>query len=190
MVWIKTLRLGHSDQPSPTHSSPSGTAPSQPPPSCPTPSLAPPPPVAPRRTILPRNSAPEVGRRLENLQLAKMEDVFDDSFDPRANEKSKNSSKEYDPFGDDFLDEVLRTGDAAARAMVSKAEGVHPTPDDFQAMIDKVDKRLAEMSSGFSEGKLEMGEVLPGESFRDLEDGEYGTPVDAVNTNITGLVKK
>lgn len=32
---------------------------------------------------------PDVGRRLQNLQIDKMEDLFDDEFDPRAGEKKK-----------------------------------------------------------------------------------------------------
>ncbi|ETN71140.1 phosphotyrosine interaction domain protein [Necator americanus] len=168
-----------------THYSPSGPAPSQAPPPCPVPTLAPPPPVAPRRHHAPSraNSAPvpEVGRRLQNLQLENMEDVFDDSFDPRADDKSKKQ-KEYDPFGDDFLDDILRTGDTASRTTLARADAAQPTADDFQKMIDKVDKRLAEMSSGFSEGRLEMGQVSPGESLGDLDENEYGTPVDKVNS--------
>ena len=82
-------------------SSPSGPAPSHPPPPCP--ALAPPPPVAPRRTA-PSKKEPdvrhfnlvnyqfEVGRRLENLQLDKLENVFDDNFDPRASEKKKDKN--------------------------------------------------------------------------------------------------
>ncbi|VDK49078.1 unnamed protein product [Cylicostephanus goldi] len=125
------------------HCSPSGPAPSQIPPPCPVPTLAPPPPVAPRRQGPVRAHtvpAPEVGRRLQNLDLEHMEDVFDDSFDPRANNKSKEQ-KEYDPFGDDFLDDVLRTGDAASRATITRADALQPTADDFQKMIDKVDRR-------------------------------------------------
>lgn len=58
-----------------------------------------PPPVAPRRgqaAIDPHNtlidldlSGPEVGPKLENLHIDKMDNVFDDSFDPRAGEKGK-----------------------------------------------------------------------------------------------------
>uniref|UniRef100_A0A0K0D5Y1 EF-hand domain-containing protein n=1 Tax=Angiostrongylus cantonensis TaxID=6313 RepID=A0A0K0D5Y1_ANGCA len=108
------------------------------------PSLAPPPPIAPRRNAPTRaNTVPavEVGRRLQNLQLDNMEDVFDDTFDPRAEKESKKT-KEYDPFGDDFLDDILRTGDSASRATIARAEAKHPTAEDFQVMIDKVDKRL------------------------------------------------
>ncbi|KAL6728771.1 hypothetical protein Aduo_010508 [Ancylostoma duodenale] len=175
---------GHTSVTPATRYSPSGPAPSQAPPPCPVPTLAPPPPVAPRRNAPTRANtvpAPEVDRRLQNLQLDKMEDVFDDSFDPRANDKSKEQ-KEYDPFGDDFLDDILRTGDAAGRATMARADAAQPTAADFQKMIDKVDKRLAEMSSGFSEGRLEMGQVSPGESLGDLEENEYGTPVDKVNS--------
>ncbi|PIO65180.1 phosphotyrosine interaction domain protein [Teladorsagia circumcincta] len=123
--------------------SPSGPAPSLAPPPCPVPTLAPPPPVAPRRNPPARANtvpAPEVGRRLQNLQLDNMEDVFDDNFDPRANNKSKEN-KEYDPFGDDFLDNVLRLGDEAGRSTMAQIDAAQPTAADFQKMIDKVDKR-------------------------------------------------
>ncbi|KHJ98622.1 phosphotyrosine interaction domain protein [Oesophagostomum dentatum] len=135
---------GHMSVTSATQSSPSGPAPSQAPPPCPVPTLAPPPPVAPRRHPPARANTvpqvPEVGRRLQNLQLEQMEDVFDDSFDPRASDKTKEQ-KEYDPFGDDFLDDILRTGDAAGRATMARADAGQPTAEDFQKMIDKVDKR-------------------------------------------------
>ncbi|XGW18258.1 hypothetical protein V3C99_002688 [Haemonchus contortus] len=164
--------------------SPSGPAPSLAPPPCPVPTLAPPPPVAPRRNPPARANTvpvPEVGRRLQNLQLDQMEDVFDDNFDPRADSKSKEN-KEYDPFGDDFLDNVLRLGDEAGRSTMAQLDAAQPTAADFQKMIDKVDKRLAEMSTGFSGGHLEMGQVSPGESLGDLEENEYGTPSDKVNS--------
>ncbi|KAJ1372882.1 hypothetical protein KIN20_035174 [Parelaphostrongylus tenuis] len=161
--------------------------PQQPPPPCPLPSLAPPPPITPRRNAPTRaNTAPatDVGRRLQNLQLDNMEDVFDETFDPRAGKESKKT-KEYDPFGDDFLDDILRTGDSAGRSTIARAEAKHPTAEDFQKMIDKVDKRLAEMSTDFSGGRLEMGQVSPEESLRDFDnENEYGTPVDKVNSDV------
>ncbi|WKX98988.1 hypothetical protein Q1695_014114 [Nippostrongylus brasiliensis] len=176
---------GHNVPQAPLNCSPSGPAPSQVPPPCPLPTLAPPPPVAPRRNPPARANtvpAPEVGRRLQNLQLENMEDVFDDNFDPRGTTDKAKEKKDYDPFGDDFLDKVLRIGDEASRSTMAQIDAAQPTAADFQAMIEKVDKRLAEMSSGFSEGHLEMGQVSPGESLGDLEENEYGTPVDKVNS--------
>uniref|UniRef100_A0A0K0DRE8 Transketolase n=1 Tax=Angiostrongylus cantonensis TaxID=6313 RepID=A0A0K0DRE8_ANGCA len=42
---------------------------------------------------------------------------------------------------------------------------------------------LAEMSKGFSGGRLEMGQVSPEESLPDFDnENEYGTPVDKVNS--------
>lgn len=38
------------------------------------------------------------------------------------------------------------------------------------------------MSTDFSKGHLEIGQVSPGESLGDLEENEYGTPVDKVNS--------
>ncbi|VDP29144.1 unnamed protein product [Heligmosomoides polygyrus] len=175
---------GHATPQPPQKYSPSGPAPSQAPPPCPLPTLAPPPPVAPRRNPPTRANtvpAPEVGRRLQNLQLDNMEDVFDDTFDPRASNKAKDG-KDYDPFGDDFLDNVLRIGDEAGRNTMAQIDAAQPTAADFQAMIEKVDKRLAEMSTDFSKGHLEIGQVSPGESLGDLEENEYGTPVDKVNS--------
>lgn len=56
----------------------------------------------------------KVGRKLENLELDKMEDIFDNQFDPRADErkkklyeKTKKDKFGLDPFGDDFMNEVL-----------------------------------------------------------------------------------
>lgn len=155
-------------------SSLSGPAPVQSPPPCPT--LAPPPPVAPRRSATSKKE-PEVGRRLENLQLDKFEDVFDDSFNPRATEKKM--AKEYDPFGEDFLEDVLGTGNLASKNTLEKAENA--TADELQAMIDKVDKKLEDMRDAFAGGSLETGEMNVNDSFRDLDESDYGTPVDRVN---------
>lgn len=55
--------------------------------------------------------------------------------------ENKVDKESSDPFGDDFLDDILRTGDAAGRATMARADAGQPTADDFQKMIDKVDKR-------------------------------------------------
>ncbi|CAJ0942374.1 unnamed protein product, partial [Mesorhabditis belari] len=151
-------------------SSPSGStaAPPQPqsqPLGAPPAFIAPPPPIVPRRKDLPTSSnVPEIGRRLEGLQLNNVENVFDDNFNPRATEKQK--SKEDGPFGDDFLAECLAKG----------AEGEKQTAEDIEKMISQVDKKLAEMSVGFSSGNLEVGDT--GESLGDIDlESEYSAPL-------------
>lgn len=55
----------------------------------------------------------QVGKKLENLCLDKFEDIFDNEFDPRADEKKKAEELKgkdqfgLDPFGDAILDEML-----------------------------------------------------------------------------------
>ncbi|VDL81016.1 unnamed protein product [Nippostrongylus brasiliensis] len=140
MSLLDTPALPSSPMPS---GPPPGLANNVPPP-CPLPTLAPPPPVAPRRNPPARANtvpAPEVGRRLQNLQLENMEDVFDDNFDPRGTTDKAKEKKDYDPFGDDFLDKVLRIGDEASRSTMAQIDAAQPTAADFQAMIEKVDKR-------------------------------------------------
>ncbi|KAK6010822.1 phosphotyrosine interaction domain protein [Ostertagia ostertagi] len=87
-----------------------------------------------------------------------------------------------DPFGDDFLDNVLRLGDEAGRSTMAQIDAAQPTAADFQKMIDKVDKRLAEMSTAFPKDIWRWAKCPPGESLGDLEENEYGTPVDKVNS--------
>ena len=95
---------------------------------------------------------PLVGRKLENLQLDQMEDLFDDAFDPRASERVVK-----DPFGLDPFDTTFAT-DLVAGAS-GKGKGEHePTPQDFEQMITMVDERLAEMRDGFKRG-LSVGDT-------------------------------
>ncbi|CAJ0579223.1 unnamed protein product, partial [Mesorhabditis spiculigera] len=140
--------------------------------SSPPPSLAPPPPIVPRRKDLPSlpqpsTSAapqPEVGRRLDALNFNKMEDIFDDSFDPRGIAK-KEEKKNDDPFGDQFFNDCIETA--------TKAE--KQTAADIEKMISQVDQRLAEMNSGFGEGQLEVGDT--GDALQDIDaESEYSVP--------------
>ncbi|PAV83985.1 hypothetical protein WR25_21860 [Diploscapter pachys] len=149
---------GANGMPSTSHS-PSGPAPSAAPPRLPptsqlidtsngsdiAPSLAPPPPIAPRRTVPPRqnSSGNNTANKLSEMKVDQVNTVFDDTFDPRADEKKKEEQekKEYDPFGDDFLEDVLKTGIAAGEATASGAEKDQPTAADLQAMIEQVDEK-------------------------------------------------
>ncbi|CAI4227776.1 unnamed protein product [Auanema sp. JU1783] len=163
-------------------SSPSGPAPAFPPPPCPT--LAPPPPVASRRNVSNQGStqvSPD-----KNSTGSEKNTVFDDDFDPRATSKKEPEKKDYDPFGEDFLDDVLRDDLTDKPTSAARPQ---PTADDFQAMIDKVDKKLAEMSTGFSGGQLDVGEVTTGEAFKEFDESEYGTPLDRVNPEVVGVNK-
>uniref|UniRef100_A0A914YEP1 PID domain-containing protein n=1 Tax=Panagrolaimus superbus TaxID=310955 RepID=A0A914YEP1_9BILA len=99
-------------------------------------------------------SGPEVGRKLENLHIDKMDNVFDDSFDPRAGEKKENDSHESlkkqisDPKNDDA--------------------------DDLQAMLEKCDLRINEMG-GFTNPRLEFGNPGDTNGVKRVED-EYVMP--------------
>ncbi|VDN20931.1 unnamed protein product [Gongylonema pulchrum] len=149
---------------------PSTPMPREPPPGIATNEVIPaivPPPMIPRRhhgyTAVTNNepsdaNAPQVGRRLENLQLDKMEDLFDDEFDPRADERKKAAEAKnkdkfgLDPFGDDFMNDVL------------------------------VDKRLTELRDGFASG-LAMGDT--GDSARDLHT-IYSIPTQSPEASAAG----
>ncbi|VDK66043.1 unnamed protein product [Onchocerca ochengi] len=162
-----------------------------------------PPPAIPRRhhantTIInnhtnammisdPTVNFPQVGRRLENLQLDKMEDLFDDEFDPRADERKKvavGEKKEkdkfgLDPFGDDFMNDVLSLERKPFSDVPSTSEH-EPTPEQFDEMLSIVDKRLTELRDGFASGILAMGDT--GDAARDLHN-IYSTTVQSPETN-------
>lgn len=80
-------------------------------------------------------SGPEVGRKLENLQLDRMEDLFDDSFNPRENEPKP----------------------AAVAVADNQLSNYEPTEADLQQAINALDCRLSEMREGFQRG-LSFGE--------------------------------
>ncbi|KAK0416846.1 hypothetical protein QR680_012715 [Steinernema hermaphroditum] len=109
----------------------------------------------------------EVGRQLENLDLGKMEDFDEDWFDPRAGErKRKEESVPKDPFG--------LTPFVQAEALPTTAQrNGEPTIEDFEAMLSKVDERLAEMRDGFQNGRLETGDT----GDVGLQDSDYSTPI-------------
>uniref|UniRef100_A0A1I7TIV1 PID domain-containing protein n=1 Tax=Caenorhabditis tropicalis TaxID=1561998 RepID=A0A1I7TIV1_9PELO len=182
---------------SPPSTSPSGPAPTVPPPR--PPALAPPPPVAPRKNTIvsPKNSS---AGQLEGLNLGEprraVSNVFDDSFDPRADEKKNGPvQSDYNPFGADFLP-GLQNGkvsppSASAAFLASEAISRLPRNDsvpkktaaDYDAMINEVDKKLAAMSSGsFEFGQLQTGDLggIEGEN-------EYGTPSDHLNPKVMNL---
>ncbi|EFO24136.1 hypothetical protein LOAG_04346 [Loa loa] len=153
-----------------------------------------PPPAIPRRhhantvnTSDPTANIPQVGRRLENLQLDKMEDLFDDEFDPRADERKKivaGEKKEkdkfgLDPFGDDFMNDVLSLERKPLTDVPSTSEH-EPTPEQFDEMLSIVDKRLTELRDGFASGILAMGDT--GDAARDLHN-IYGVPIQSPETN-------
>uniref|UniRef100_A0A914UY39 PID domain-containing protein n=1 Tax=Plectus sambesii TaxID=2011161 RepID=A0A914UY39_9BILA len=142
---------------------PTPQLPSTPMPTGPPPGLKPPP---SRKTTNGENGSsllaggPLVGRKLENLQLDQMEDLFDDSFDPRASERVVK-----DPFGLDPFDTTFAT-DLVAGASRARTEH-EPTPQDFEQMITMVDERLAEMRDGFKRG-LSVGDTGDADLLGDL----------------------
>lgn len=146
-------------------------------------SIVPPPPQQPRRSntatttlissdILSLNDVfqgeregPDVGRRLQNLKMENMENLFDDEFDPRANE---SKSKEQ--------------GNAEVAAMISGPSEAHKTTvEEFEELLKKVDQRLAEMRDGFQNGNLEHGDT--GDSGRDLDVDEQQHAQSPQNTS-------
>lgn len=163
-----------------------------------------PPPAAPRRNhIYPSqnmaimedlsNSTPDVGKKLENLCLDKFEDIFDNEFDPRADEKKKAEELKakdqfgLDPFGDTVLDEMLK----AQSNGVEKTGGIdplshEPTAEQLEQMLTLVDKRLTEMRDGFAAGHLAVGDT--GDSARDLQH-IYGIPSNQSSASIGPTLK-
>lgn len=120
------------------------------------------------------NNGPDVGKKLENLRLDKFEDIFDNEFDPRADERKKAQQSKVkdqfglDPFGDAILDEVLKMeSNGNDHADNAELTGQEPTPEQFEQMLSIVDKRLAEMLDGFATGHLAVGDT--GDSARDLQ---------------------
>ncbi|OZC06349.1 hypothetical protein X798_06659 [Onchocerca flexuosa] len=116
-----------------------------------------------------------------------MEDLFDDEFDPRADEKKKiaaGGKKEkdkfgLDPFGDDFMNDVLSLERKPVSDVPSTSKH-EPTPEQFDEMLSIVDKRLTELRDGFASGILAMGDT--GDAARDLHN-IYSTTVQSPETN-------
>ncbi|VDM96163.1 unnamed protein product [Thelazia callipaeda] len=156
-----------------------------------------PPPAIPRRymsavlTTDTSTNVPQVGRRLENLQLDKMENLFDDEFDPRAGERKKSTHVDgavkmdikdkfgLDPFGDDFMNEVLGLERRPNFEEPSISEH-EPTPEQFDEMLSIVDRRLTELRDGFALGHLAMGDT--GDAARDLHN-IYGVPLHSLDSH-------
>uniref|UniRef100_A0A7E4UV17 PID domain-containing protein n=1 Tax=Panagrellus redivivus TaxID=6233 RepID=A0A7E4UV17_PANRE len=97
-------------------------------------------------------SIPEVGRRLENLNIEKMDNVFDDEFDPRAGEK-KNSEP--------------------SNGTSSTAIGNGDHVKSLEAMIAQADSRINEIS--FTHATLDFGDIGDTEGLS-VED-EYVMPI-------------
>uniref|UniRef100_A0A0N5AEC4 PID domain-containing protein n=1 Tax=Syphacia muris TaxID=451379 RepID=A0A0N5AEC4_9BILA len=156
----------------------------------PVPILQPPPSTVPRRNHALcttqnveniedlNNAIPNVGRKLENICLDKLEDIFDNEFDPRADEKKKVDAKAKDEFGLDPFDDTVADTVFNAQESVDGVGNVaaalqEPTVEEFDHMLSIVDKRLAEMRAGFASGHLAVGDT--GDSARDLQH-IYGVP--------------
>lgn len=94
-----------------------------------------------------------MGRKLENLQLDKLEDLFDDSFDPRAGERRPathlNGVGQRDVFGLEPFAPVFNG--IPSKTSVS-TESAEPTQQELEAAISLIDSRLAEMREGFASG--------------------------------------
>uniref|UniRef100_A0AC35FJR0 PID domain-containing protein n=1 Tax=Panagrolaimus sp. PS1159 TaxID=55785 RepID=A0AC35FJR0_9BILA len=126
--------------------------------------LLPPPSTGRRHPALPHDpanplfgldlSGPEVGRKLENLHIDKMDNVFDDSFDPRAREKKEQESHDS--------------------LMKQNSDPKNDDADDLQAMLEKCDSRINEMG-GFANPRLEFGNMGDTNGVKRVED-EYVMP--------------
>uniref|UniRef100_A0A915BKL3 PID domain-containing protein n=1 Tax=Parascaris univalens TaxID=6257 RepID=A0A915BKL3_PARUN len=182
---------------------PTSPVPNAPPPglaSCPladlAPGIVPPPPNSRRHKVLTASTAaimaelsdsmPKVGRKLENLQIDQMESLFDDEFDPRADERKKAEERRVkdefglDPFGDTFMNDDLSNENSRDTKVSSVEREPHePTPEQFERMLSMVDKRLAEMRDGFATGCLAVGDT--GDSARDF-DNIYSLPLQSPGT--------
>ncbi|KHN86846.1 Cell death protein 6 [Toxocara canis] len=149
------------------------------------PAIVPPPSSSRRHNVLSASTAavmtqlsenaPNVGRKLENLQMDRLENLFDDEFDPRAHERKvteRGGVKDefgLDPFGDALMKDVVGTEQSDGTKSENVERGQHePTPEQFERMLSMVDRRLAEMRDGFATGCLAVGDT--GDSARDFEN--------------------
>uniref|UniRef100_A0AC34Q4Z4 PID domain-containing protein n=1 Tax=Panagrolaimus sp. JU765 TaxID=591449 RepID=A0AC34Q4Z4_9BILA len=86
-------------------------------------------------------NGPEVGKKLENLNLDKMDDVFDNDFDPRSAEKKDTFGLE--PFG----------------PTPSLAEGaIKNHADELKEMLGECDQRIQQVA-GFNHASFEFGDL-------------------------------
>lgn len=85
---------------------------------------------------------PDVGTKLQNLQLDKLEDVFDDEFDPRAHEKPKKESKAAEGTHLSFdVVQIFTSAGTSGDQQQTKEVIVDPTIAEFEAMLKRVDQR-------------------------------------------------
>jgi len=121
-----------------------------------------PPPLAPRKSqarpgassnvdimhVLSSNG-PDVGRRLENLRLTELEDIFDQEFDPRAGEPQL--AGHHNPFENVGKSVNGENGKKETNEGATSSMG-EPSSEDFEMAISMIDSRLADMRDGFSSG--------------------------------------
>ncbi|MFH4979978.1 hypothetical protein AB6A40_006687 [Gnathostoma spinigerum] len=124
---------------------------------------------------------PEIGPKLENLHVDKIEDIYDDDFDPRADERKRAAEEAkkdkfgLDPFGEEFISTKLN-GEQNMNSEKEKEE--EPTAEQYEKMLDLVDKKLDEMREGFALGRLSVGDT--GDSARDFQNA-YATLPGSMN---------
>lgn len=105
-------------------------------------------------------NAPDVGRRLENLQLGLLEDIYDQDFDPRAGEPSGQK-----PGGgavtDKSTDELYQILFGSARSVadekatngsVADPRSAEELKQAMEQEISELDSKMAEMREGFKRG--------------------------------------
>lgn len=106
-------------------------------------------------------NGPDVGRKLENLQLDGMDDIFDQYFDPRAGEPRADGRTDafgLAPFGSSEVDGSgsPRSNDATKTNGHNMAKmDEEGSPEDLLNMISHIDSRIAEaqeMQAAFSAG--------------------------------------
>ncbi|KAE9555345.1 hypothetical protein FO519_001427 [Halicephalobus sp. NKZ332] len=106
-------------------------------------------------------SGPDVGRKLENLRIDKIDSVFDDSFDPRSGEQK-------DTFGQQPFSVTSVLGNGKSELLNGQNHG-----KDLEAMIADCDSKINEMS-GFATASLDFGDIGDVEGLSVDED--YVTP--------------
>ncbi|KAI1721333.1 phosphotyrosine interaction domain (PTB/PID) domain-containing protein [Ditylenchus destructor] len=109
---------------------------------------------------------PDVDTRLKNLQLHALEDLFDDEFDPRAEEKRSASEPK-----ESITEPNKQTSNNSIQ--------------DFEELLKRVDAKLSEMQAGFSYGKMASGDTGDCGTWRkDLGDmDETNTPQPSCSTS-------
>uniref|UniRef100_A0A183E1V2 PID domain-containing protein n=1 Tax=Gongylonema pulchrum TaxID=637853 RepID=A0A183E1V2_9BILA len=147
-----------------------------------------PPPGIATNEVIPAIVPPPMIPRRHHVYTAVTNNEPSDANAPQRKKAAEAKNKDkfgLDPFGDDFMNDVLSL-EAKPKIDAPSGSSEHePTPEQFDEMLSMVDKRLTELRDGFASG-LAMGDT--GDSARDLHT-IYSIPTQSPEASAGGDLK-